>query len=103
MEKIRTHIQLFKDDVELNMTVNEDLTAIEGNLKNWGFIEITDGHLETESLFWDNIDFFLSCGKKEFKEECKEELIKAGYNWREIYKTIKQLLKRAKKLKIIVE
>lgn len=103
MEKISTYIQLFKDDVELNLGVNEDLTAKDGVLKNWGYIQITDGSLDTKPLFWDNTDFFLNCGKKEFKEDCKEELKERGYDWREIYKTIKTLLKRAKKLKIIVE
>ena len=103
MEKISTYIQLYKDDVELNLGVNEDLTAKEGVLKNWGFIQITDGSLDTKPIFWDGIDFFLSCGKKEFKRECKQQLKDAGYNWKEVYKTIKELLNRAKELKIIVE
>lgn len=103
MEKISTYIQLFKDDVELNLKVNKDLTAEEGILKNCGFIQITDGYLDTKPLSWDNIDFFLGCGKKRFKRVCKQELKERGYDWKEIYKTIKTLLNRAKELKIIVE
>ena len=99
MEKISTYIQLFKDDVELNLGVNEDLTPREGD---WGYIQITDGSIHTKPIFWDGIPLFLNCGKKEFKRECKKELKERGYKWKEVYKTIKELLNRAKELKIII-
>lgn len=98
---IQTYIQFYIEDVQLNLCVTKDLKPQEGNLKNFGYFEITDGSLETKPLFWDNVDFFLECDKKAFKDECKKELVKAGYDWKEIYKIIKTLLKRAKKLKII--
>jgi hypothetical protein len=98
---IKTCVKLYIDDVELNLYVKEDLKREEGVLKNFGNIEITDGRLETKPIFWDGIDFFLKCDKKTFKKECKEELVAADYDWRKVYKIIKTLLKRAKKLKII--
>jgi hypothetical protein len=103
MEKINTYVQFYKGDVELNISVKSDLTLQEGNLKNFGYFEITDGSLGKKSIFWDSVDFFLDCSKKEFKEVCKEQLEEAGYNWKEVYDTIQSLLKRAKKLKLITD
>jgi hypothetical protein len=37
--------------------------------------------------------------QKTFKKECKKELVEAEYDWKEVYKIIKSLLKRAKKTK----
>lgn len=98
---IHTFIELYKDDVEFNLSVKDGLTAQDGNLKNFGYIQITDGSIDTKPIFWDGITFFLSCGKKEFKKECKKELKEKGYNWKEIYTTIKELLNRAVELKIL--
>ena len=103
MGKINTYIQFYCEDVELNLSVKDDLSAQDGVLKNFGHIQITDGSLDTKPIFWDGIDFFLSCGKKGFKKECKKELKEARYNWKGIYYINKQLLNRTKGLKIIVE
>ena len=102
-DNIHTNIQFYLDDIELNISVKNDLSAQDGGLINCGFIQITDGGLDTESIFWDNLRFFLDCGKKEFKKECKKELKQKGYDWKEIYTKIKWILSRAKELKIIVE
>lgn len=101
--KISTHVQLCLNDIELNIYVKENLCRHEEDevLHQAGYIQITDGRIEDKPLFWDGISFFVNCGKKEFKEECKEELKEKGYNWKETYKDIKTLLKRAKKLNII--
>jgi hypothetical protein len=86
----------------LNLSVTDDLKKHEGGLRNYGYIEINDGRtIGAESVFFDGIDFFLRCNKKVFKKKCKKELLVAQYDWKEIYKIIKILLKRAKKLKII--
>lgn len=98
---ITTYVQFYLEDVELNISVKNDLSRQEDKLKNFGFIQITDGHIDTEPLFWDNLDFFISAGKKEFKEECKSDLKEKGYKWRKTYKQIKALLKRAEKLNLI--
>jgi len=100
-KNIHIYVKLYLDDVELNLSVKEDLTLQDGILKNFGYIEITNGDVETKPIFWDSINFFLSCGKKEFKKQCKPELKEQGYDWKETYTKIKQLLKRAKKLNIL--
>jgi hypothetical protein len=101
IKEINTTIQLQLNDITLNISVTDKLNKQEGNLENFGFIEITNGSKEDRPLFWDNINFFLRCNKKDFKKECKEELKEKGYNWKESYKEINTLLKRATKLKII--
>jgi hypothetical protein len=101
--KIGTFVRLYLNDIELTINVKEDLCRYEEDeaLHQFGYFEITDGRTEDKPLFWDNLTFFLECGKKEFKKECKEELKEKGYNWKEAYRDIKILLKRAKKLNII--
>ena len=100
-EKINTCIQLYLNEVELNISVKEDLSCQDGVLKNYGYIQVSTGSIGEKECFWDNLDFFLNCGKKEFKQDCKKELQQKGFNYKEVYKTIKQLLKRAKKLNIL--
>ena len=101
-DDIQTYIQFYLDEVELNISVKKDLTGHKENepLHNFGYIRISGYNY----CFWDNVDFFISAGKKEFKEECKEELKQKGFeDWKTIYKKIKSLLKRAKKLSLITD
>ena len=101
---IHTNVQFYLDEVELNLAVKEDLTAEDDILKNFGYIQVSTGYIDNEDCLWDGINFFLNCRKKEFKEKCKTELTKKGFkDWKKIYKTIKTLLKRAKKLNLITE
>lgn len=100
-EDIQTSVKFYLKDVELNLYVTDDLKKQEGCLQNYGYIEINDGSIGAESVFWDGIGFFLRCDKKTFKKECKKDLVAIDYDWKDVYKTIKILLKRAKKLKII--
>lgn len=97
-EKIYTCVQLHLDEVELNISVKEDLSCQDGDLANYGYIQVSTGSIGEKECFWDNLEFFLNCGEKEFKEECKKELQQKGFDHKEIYKKIKRLLKRAKKL-----
>jgi hypothetical protein len=101
--KIGTYVRLYLNDIELNINVKEDLGRYEKDeaLHQFGYIEITDGRIEDKPLFYDNLTFFIECDKKEFKKECKTELKEKERNWKEVYKDIKTLLKRAKKLNII--
>ena len=98
---IYTHLHL--NDVELSIAVTDSLKKQEGNLKNFGYVQITDGSKEDKPIFWDGISFFLECGKKEFKKECKKQLKNKNYNWKETYKEIKTLLKRTIKLKLLTK
>lgn len=103
-DSVQTYIEFYLDEVELNIAVKEDLSRYkEGEaLCNFGHIQVSTGYLDNKDCFWDNLSFFISAGKKEFKEECKEELKQKGFeDWKSIYKKIKVLLKRAKKLNLI--
>ena len=100
-DKISTDIKFYLNNIELVISVTDKLTRQEGALKNFGYIRVSTGTIDEEECFWDNIDFFISAGKKEFKEECKGDLKKCNFPVKETYKTIKKLLKRAKKLKLL--
>jgi len=103
MSGISSYVQLYLNDIELNIAVKEDLSGYKDfePLYQFGHFQITDGRVEDKPLFWDNLTFFLECGKKEFKEECKKELKEKERNWKETFREIKILLKRAKKLKLL--
>lgn len=73
-DKIYTTVELNLDNVTLSLSVRENLKKEKGNLKNFGCVKIHDGSLGSEEVFWDNIDYFISCRKKEFKKECKKRL-----------------------------
>ena len=70
--KITTYIQFYLEDVELNISVKNDLSKQDGNLKNFGFIQITNGSLEDKPLFWDNLDFLFRRTKKNLKKSVKQ-------------------------------
>ena len=92
-DKINTNIQLYLDEVELNISVKDDLTGHKENepLHNFGYIQVSTGHIDNKDCFWDNVFFFVSAGKKEFKEECKKELREKGFeDWKETYKKLKK-------------
>lgn len=98
---IQTYIQLYAGNVELNIAVTDDLKPQEDNLKNFGHIVVSNGQLNSEDCFWDNLTFFFEIDKRAFKKDCKKELESKGFDVKETYKDIKQLLKRAFKLKIL--
>lgn len=98
---IQTYIQLYAGNVELNIAVTDDLKFTVGNLKNFGHITVSSGELDKEECFWDNLEFFFEISKKKFKKECGKELEQKGFDAKETYKDIKQLLKRSFKLKIL--
>ena len=98
-EDILTYIQLFLNNVELNIYVDKNLKRKKEHI--FGYFQITDGKKDDEPLYWDNIEFFIEAKKERFKEECGKELEEKGYDWKQTYKEIKTLLKRAKKLRLI--
>ena len=96
------NIELSTYNVKLNISVNSELKKEESkNLENFGFIEVTTGAINAESCFWDNISFFISASKGEFKEECRKELKEKGFKWKGIYKEIKQLIDEAIRLDLL--
>ena len=102
-DKVNISAQFYLNDIELNISVKEDMSKHEKGepLHRFGHIQITDGTIDDKPIFWDGIPFFIECGKKEFKKECGKDLKKKGYEWKETYKIIKKLLKTAKKLNVI--
>jgi|GEM_PF-3788505 len=103
-DNIQTYIEFHLNEVKLNISVKKDLTRYKEDepLHHFGYIEVNTGYIDTEYCFWDGIPFFISVGKKEFKKECKKELQEKGFeDWKDIYRKIKKLLKRAKKLNLI--
>jgi hypothetical protein len=108
MSKVQTYIQFYSGDVELNISVKDDLTKHLENesLHHFGYFQITNGDLDDKPIFWDNISWTSKVcnnkrGRKEFKKELKEQLKEKGYNWKEIYKQVKTVLDRAQKLNLL--
>lgn len=102
-DDVQTYIQFYLDEVELNISVKDDLTGHKENkpLYNFGYFEISGGNIGEKPIFWDGIEWTLKVGKKEFKKEFSKELKEKGLDWKEAYKKVKILLKRAKKLNLI--
>lgn len=91
-------VELYVGDVTLNVWVDRKLKADGGN---FGGIEIGGWADDKKNCYWDNLDFFLTCTKKEFNKECKKELKEKGFPVRRTRKSIGRLLRRAIKLKIL--
>jgi hypothetical protein len=103
-EKISNNVELRLGDVVLNISVTEDLKREEGNLKNFGYIQISNGMLNEENeCFWDNPIYFFDISAKKFNKECGEDLKKGRFDIEETRKNIKKLLKRAFKLGILTK
>lgn len=102
-DDVQTYIQFYVDEVELNISVKDDLTGHKENepLHNFGYFEITTGNIGEKPIFWDGIEWTLKVGKKEFKKEFSKELKEKELDLKETYKKVKALLKRAKKLNLL--
>lgn len=100
MEKIYTDVQFRVNNVTLNVIVTKGLKKETGNLKNFGYIQIHDGSIHTEGVFWDNLEWFFEITKDK-KKEIKEELKEEGQYYRGVVKDIKRLIERAKELDLL--
>lgn len=92
------YISFYKNDVTLDVWVDDDLQP-DKNL--FGAITVSSGQTGSEDAYWDNLSYFLNIGKKEFKKECKEELVKLGFSWKEVYTDVAYLVDKAKKLGLL--
>lgn len=99
--KIGTYVQLYLNNVELNISVTEDLKREEGNLKNFGWFEISDGTINGETCSWDNLSYFFNLSFKDFKKECGDDFKRCGFGAKKTWKDINRLLKRAIKLNLL--
>lgn len=100
MDKIHTNVEFCLNNTTLNVTVTKDLKKETGNLKNFGYIQIHDGRVDTEGVFWDNLEWFFEINKDK-KKEIKEELKEKGQYYKGVVKDIKRLIKRAKELDLL--
>lgn len=100
-EKINTYVQLLHGQVELNISVKENLKKQKGHMSNFGYIQVSTGSTGVEECFWDNLDCFIFNSFSGFKEECGKELGDKGFSVKQTYKSIKKLIKRASKLNLI--
>lgn len=100
MSKIRQNVELHLNNVTLSISVTKDLKKEEGNLKNFGYIQIHDGSIHTEGVFWDNLSYFFEINKDK-KKEIKEELKEKGQYYKGVTKDIKRLIRRAKELDLL--
>jgi HKD family nuclease len=100
MEKIYTEVQFRVNNTTLSVTVTKDLKKEEGNLKNFGYIQIHDGSIYTEEVFWDNLEWFFKINKDK-KKEIKEELKEKGQYYKGVVKDVKRLVERAKELDLL--
>lgn len=97
-EKINYTVELYLGDVALTICTDK---KFKGGDKNFGFITVGGLINDDKNCFWDNLDWFDGIKYKKFKEECEEELEDKGFNVIETFYSIKRLIKRAKKQKLI--
>lgn len=98
-DKIYQDVVFRLDEVSLTIGVTDKLKKEDSN---FGYIEVSNGSLdEKHPCFWDNVSFFIDVSYKVFKEECGEDLEKGEFNKKETFKSVKRLIKKAKKLKLL--
>ena len=100
MSKIGQNVELYLNNVTLNISVTEALGRQEGTLKNFGYIQIHDGSIHTDGVFWDNLEWFFKIDKYK-KKEIKEELKEKGQYYKGVVKDIKRVIERAKELDLL--
>lgn len=99
--KIDTYVQLYLNNIELNISVTKNLKGEMDILKNFGWFEISDGTINSETCSWDNLSYFFDLSLENFKKECGEDLKRCDFGAKKVYKDINKLLKRAFKLGIL--
>lgn len=82
--------------VELEIDVDKDFKPSKHNFGQIKIGSIYTGNME--ECTWDNLDFFFTASKKDIKEECKKELEFKNLYTPGIFKTIRELVKEARKL-----
>ncbi len=99
--KVQAYVQLYLNDVELNISVSGKLKRQKGNLENFGFIEVSFGTKDSTVFLGDNLNYFIDCDKESFKIECGHLLKDKDYNVRETFKDVKRLIQKAIKLNLL--
>ena len=90
-------VTLRENNVALTVFVNDDFSA---DGKNFGYIEIHDGSLDSKAVFWDNLGYFFKIGKKK-KKSIKQDLKVAEQFYPGVVGDIKKLIKKAFEIEIL--
>lgn len=100
-KEIITEVKLTKGNVTLGINVSEDLKLCKNEkAENCGYIQVTDGYIDSKEVFWDNINWFLHIDDEK-KKEIVEELKEKGQHYKGVIKDIKSVVKRALKLNLL--
>ena len=85
-------------NVQLTILVSEDLSMWRGGV---GFFEVVG----IKDICWDNLEYFSNLPFKKFKEDFRQEELgsfeELGYKLKDIYKSVKKLLKDAERLLLL--
>ena len=92
-------VTLRENNVALTVFVNDDFSA---DGKNFGYIEIHDGSLDSEAVFWDNLGYFFKIGKKK-KKSIKQDLKVDEQFYPGVVGDIKKLIKKAFEIEILTK
>ena len=91
-------VALEHGNVKLTILVSEDLSMWRGGV---GFFEVVG----VKDICWDNLEYFSNLPFKKFKEDFRQEELDSfeelGYKLKDIYKSIKKLLKDAERLLLL--
>lgn len=91
-------VALEHGNVKLTILVSEDLSIWRGGV---GFFEVVG----IRDICWDNLEYFSNLPFKKFKEDFRQEDLdrfeELGYKLKDIYKSIKKLLKDAERLLLL--
>lgn len=98
-----SYISFYSNDVTLELFLDSKSSTIKADSGLLGFIKVQGSMKEDKEVYWDGIDFFLNVSKKEFKKDCKEELVGIGMDWKDVYQDIKEVFNEAKRFGLIPE
>jgi hypothetical protein len=96
-------IQFYKNEVTLEVYLNDDLKSQNDTSGIFSSFIIDTGMIDCKPKYWDNIDFFLKRNKHVIKKECKADVVELGLKWKDVYADVKYLIKKAKRLGYITD
>lgn len=91
---------LFLDEciVNVKLEVNPDGTFKKVGGSLWGYIEVESSYNDNkDSIFWDNMEYFLTEDYKKIKKEILPDLKEKNFHSKGFFKEFKKLLKIVRK------
>jgi hypothetical protein len=96
-----SYISFYSNDVTLELFLDSKSSTIKLDSGLCGFIKVQGPMKEDKEVYWDGIEYFLNVSKKEFKKDCKEELVGIGMDWKDVYQDIREVFNGAKRFSLI--